>query len=305
MAEVTGWVLPDRVMPLWPTRVMAVVNLTPDSFYDGGHLVAEGTDAPNVSVAARRCHQLVAQGADVLDVGGESTRPGSDPVTPARQLRRVRPVIERLALGDGAVSVPISIDTRSAAVASAAIEAGASIVNDVSGLADPAMPQLVARTGVGLVLGHLRGEPRTMAREVSFEDLIGEVTAELQASVARAVQAGVERARILVDPGIGFGKTARQSAALVACGAALREATGCGVLIGASRKSFLGTLTGREAPDRLVPSVAAAMVAAHRGANMVRVHDVADTVAALEVAREIGEAWDEHAGQGAAPGGPA
>ena len=210
------WVHATGRLPLRPPRVMGVVNLTPDSFYDGGFLVAEGTDTPNASVAVRKVAQLVGEGAAIIDIGGESTRPGSDPVTAPRQLRRVLPVIERLAAGPDAIGVPISVDTRSAEVADHALAAGASIVNDVSGLADPAMIETVARRGAGVVVGHLRGEPRTMQREIRFSDMLGEVTEELATRVSAAVAGGVPRERILVDPGIGFGKTAEHSAALVA-----------------------------------------------------------------------------------------
>lgn len=296
------WVHATGRLPLRPPRVMGVVNLTPDSFYDGGFLVADGTDAPNASVAVRKVAQLVAEGAAIIDIGGESTRPGSDPITPRRQLRRVMPVIERLAAGPDAIRVPISIDTRSAAVADAALAGGASIVNDVSGLADPDMIETLARRGAGVVIGHLRGEPRTMQREIRFADMLGEVTEELTRRVEAAVAGGVPRERILVDPGIGFGKTSEHSAALVAASSWLREATGCAVMIGASRKSFLGAIldahgTGKLAVDdaRLVGSLAAAVIAVERGASVIRAHDVEQTVQALAVADAVGKAWDEHA----------
>lgn len=308
------WLHATGALGLSRPRVMGIVNLTPDSFYDGGVLVAEGTDAPNVSVAVRRARQLVADGADVIDVGGESTRPGSDPVSDARQLRRVIPVIERLAAGADAVTVPISIDTRSAVVAARAVDAGASIINDVSGLSDPAMVGAAVASGAGIVIGHLRGEPRTMQADVSFSDLLGEVTQELAVCVERAVAAGLDRARIVVDPGIGFGKTAEQSAALVAASVWLREAMQCPVMIGASRKSFLETLVAdaptsprrgpSDADPRLVGSLAAAVVGAHRGASVIRVHDVAQTVQALAVADAIGAAWVTFSTRAArAPGG--
>jgi dihydropteroate synthase len=295
-----AWLHARGATTLGQPRVMAVVNVTPDSFFDGGKLMAAGSEVPNVSVVARRCAQLLAQGADLLDVGGESTRPGATPVAPAQEAARVLPVIERL-VADG-VGAPISIDTRHAEVARAAIAAGAAIVNDVSGLGDSAMADVVARTRAGLVVGHLRGEPRTMQEDVRFADLLREVTCELIASVERAVAAGVERARIVVDPGIGFGKTAEQSAALVAAAGWLREATGCPVLIGASRKSFLGALAGERGSDRLIGSVAAALVAVERGASILRVHDVRETVEALAVARAIRAAYARH-GDGAATGG--
>lgn len=268
---------------------MGVVNLTPDSFFDGGKLIADDVDTPNVSVAVRRCEQLVSWGADVLDLGGESTRPGATPVPPEREVQRVRPVIERLvALG---IAAPISIDTRHAEVAAAALAAGAAIVNDISGLADPAMADVVAAAGAGLVVGHLRGEPATMQHGVRFVDVVREVADELATTVERAVRAGIPRACIVVDPGLGFGKAAEHSAALVAASHELQAATGCPVLIGASRKSFLATLIGDPRADRLAASIAAAVLAVERGAAIVRVHDVQQTAHALQVAYAIDRAW--------------
>jgi dihydropteroate synthase len=296
-------------------RVMGVVNLTPDSFHDGGKLVIDEIDAPNVAVALRRCEHIAAAGADILDIGGESTRPGAETIGVERECARVLPVLERLRTHPTLAAVPVSIDTRHADVAERAVAAGAVIVNDVSGLADPRMADVVAAAHAGLVIGHLRGEPATMQRDIRFADLLGEVADELAAAVERAVAAGTSRAHILVDPGLGFGKTAEQSAALVASAGWLRAATGCAVLIGASRKSFLGTLLGtrladrgaergadrgadRKADrtaDRLVGSLAAALIAAERGAAVLRVHDVRETVEALAVARAVRVAFDREA----------
>ncbi len=298
------WQHAKGALALERPRVMAVVNLTPDSFHDGGKLVAEGADAPNVTVALRRCQQLVANGADVLDLGGESTRPGAVPVSPEAECARVLPLLQRLAAEPTLAHVPISIDTRHASVAAAALREGAAIVNDVSTLADPAMLDVVAAGGAGLVIGHLRGEPARMQQDIRFADVLGEVTDELAAAVARAVAAGVARDRILVDPGIGFGKTAEQSAALVAASGWLRAATGCAVLVGASRKSFLSAITaavGIDGGDRLVGSLSAAVVAVERGAAVLRVHDVRETVTALAVARAIRIAFDR-AAAGRRPG---
>jgi dihydropteroate synthase len=262
--------------------VMAVVNVTPDSFFDGGRWIAG--PRPNASVVLRQCRRWVEQGADILDVGGESTRPGAEPVEIGTELGRVLPVIEALSRDAELAGVPMSIDTRHAAVAKASLSAGAAIVNDVSGLADPEMAGIVAETGAGLVIGHLRGQPATMQHDVHFDDLLREVADELARSVELALAAGVAREQILVDPGIGFGKTGAQSAALVAASRFLRAHTGCPVLIGASRKRFLGMLGGREsAEDRMLASVVAAVIAASRGAAAVRVHDVGETVEALRV----------------------
>jgi dihydropteroate synthase len=285
-----AWAHARGVIELDRPRVMAIVNATPDSFFDGGRL--HDGRATQVEAALEHARRCVAHGADILDVGGESTRPGAAPVDPMQEQARVVPLLEALRADPVLASVPISIDTRRASVAAAALEAGASIVNDVSGLADPRMAALVARTGAGLVLGHMRGEPRTMQREIRFAHVLREVTDELAACVDVAVAAGVERPRIMVDPGIGFGKTAEQSAALVAAAGWLREATRCPVLVGASRKSFLDAITGGYVGDRLAGSLAAALVAVEYGASVLRVHDVGYTVQALAVARSIRRAFE-------------
>lgn len=286
-----AWVHARGVLSLERPRVMGIVNLTPDSFYDGGALLRAGQRCVDVEAAVERCRALVRMGADILDLGGESTRPGAEPVSVEEELARVIPVLARLQ-ADAEVDVPLSIDTRHAEVARRAVEAGAAIVNDISGLADPAMADVVAASGAGLVIGHLRGQPRDMQRTVRFVDLLREVTDELAASVDRAVSAGVERPRIVVDPGIGFGKSAEQSSALVAAAGWLRQATGCPVLIGASRKSFLGAITGRDAEGRMAASLAAALVAVEHGASVLRVHDVRETVDALGVAASIRVAFE-------------
>jgi len=293
VAPASGWLHARGVLALDRPHVMGIVNLTPDSFHDGGKLMVDDVDEANVSVALRRCEQLVGWGADILDLGGESTRPGAAEVSADRERSRVLPLL--VALARRGLEVPISVDTRHAEVAEAALAAGASIVNDISGLADPAMVAVVARSGAGLVIGHLRGEPMTMQDRIAFADVLGEVASELAVVVERCVAAGIARERILVDPGIGFGKTAEQSAALVAAAGWLRAATGCHVLIGASRKSFLGVLAGAKATDRLIPSLSAALVAAERGASVLRVHDVRETVEALAVARAIRIAYDREA----------
>lgn len=273
-------------------RIMGILNITPDSFFDGGKLLAPGTDRPNVAVAVRKAKALVSEGADLLDVGGESTRPGAEPVPVERECARVVPVVEALA---AEVPVPISIDTRHAETARRALEAGAALVNDISCLADGAMAGVCADAGAGLVVSHLRGEPRTMQENIAFERLIEEVATELAGAVERARAAGVSSASIVVDPGIGFGKTAEQSAALLVAAGDLEAACGCPVLVGASRKRFLGAMTGRDVGERLVPSVTAAVLAVGAGARIVRVHDVAETRAALTVAEKAAAAYVRHA----------
>ncbi len=286
----SAWVHARGVLGLERPLVMAIVNATPDSFFDGGRL-HDGVTT-RIEAALEHARVCVAHGAEILDVGGESTRPGAAAVDPGEERARVVPLIAALRAERAFDDVPISIDTRRASVAAAAIDAGASIVNDVSGLEDPEMAGLVAREHAGLVIGHLRGEPRTMQREIRFAHVLGEVTEELAARVELAIAAGVERPRIVVDPGVGFGKTAEQSAALVAASGWLRAATRCPVLIGASRKSFLAAITGGYVGDRLAGSLAAALVAVERGASVLRVHDVGATVQALAVASSIRRAFE-------------
>ena len=254
------------IFPLHRVTIVGVLNVTPDSFSDGGRF-------PDRASAAAAGRALVADGAHVVDVGGESTRPGAAPVPVDEEIARTRPVIEALAKD---LPVPLSIDTRKAAVAEAALEAGARIVNDVSGLHhDPALAQVAARAGAHLVLGHLRGEPATMQEEIAFGDVLAEVGDELADAVERAREAGVPRERLVVDPGIGFGKGFEHNLVLLANLGALRRRLGLPVLVGPSRKSFLGTLTGDAAPERDTATHAACAVAIFAGADAVRVHDVA------------------------------
>jgi len=262
--------LTDRVL------VMGIVNVTPDSFSDGGRYLDAGA-------AAARCHELLAEGADLLDLGGESTRPGSEAVAAEEQWRRLEPVLTRLAAERPEAA--ISIDTRSAAVAERALAAGARIVNDVSALADAAMAGVVAAAGAGLVLMHMRGTPETMQRETAYADVTGEVAAWLRGRVTVAEAAGVARECVALDPGIGFAKSAEGSLELLARIPEL-AAIGRPVLVGASRKSFLARLTGDEGPpqDRVPASLAAATIATWQGAHILRVHDVGATVRAVKLA---------------------
>ena len=253
--------------------VMGVVNVTPDSFFDGGvHL-----DADVAAAAARR---MVDEGAALVDIGGESTRPGSDGVSADEELQRVIPVLDRLG-GD----LPVSIDTAKAAVARAALERGAIIVNDVTALrGDPELAGVVAGSGAYLCLMHMQGEPRTMQAEPRYDDVADEVASFLEERLAFAVAAGVPEQRICLDPGIGFGKTVAHNLELVRRLDVL-VALGRPVLVGFSRKSSLRKLTGSD--DLLGASVAAAVTAFERGATILRVHDVKPTVDALAVAAAI------------------
>ena len=263
------------------TVVMGVLNVTPDSFSDGGLAIAsDGSSERAVGLGLA----LATAGADCVDVGGESTRPGSDRVPVDVELARVIPVVASLA-GEGVI---VSVDTRHAAVARAALDAGASIVNDVGALApDEGMLDAVAAAGAAYVIMHLRGEPRTMQDDPRFDDVVAEVEAELLAARDAAVAGGVEADRIALDPGIGFGKTLAHNLALLAAVPRL-AGHGAPLLVGASRKSFLGRVTGVATPaERLAGSLASAVLAARDGARILRVHDVAATVEALAVQAAI------------------
>jgi dihydropteroate synthase len=263
------------------TVVMGVLNVTPDSFSDGG-LALDPAGGPDRAIDLGLA--LVAAGADCVDVGGESTRPGADPVDEAVERDRVVPVIAALV----AHGVLVSVDTRRASVARAALAAGAALVNDVGALApDDGMLAQVAAAGAGYVAMHLRGTPRTMQDAPHFDDVVTEVEDELRVAVERAIAAGVAPDAIAIDPGIGFGKTLEHNLALLAAIPRL-SASGSPVLVGTSRKSFIGRLTGVGAPaDRLAGSLASAVLAARDGARILRVHDVAATVQALAVQAAI------------------
>ena len=256
-------------------QIMGIVNVTPDSFSDGGEFLAAGS-------AIAHGRELISAGAEIVDVGGESTRPGAAEVPADVEIERVRPVVEALA-ADGAT---VSIDTSKAEVAAAALDAGATIVNDVTALGDPEMAPLCARRGCGLVLMHMKGTPRTMQDSPAYEDVTAEVGDFLHDRRAAAVAAGVAEDRIWLDPGIGFGKTVEHNLELLA---RLGEiaALGSPVVVGASRKTFIGTITDREVGDRVGGSVASAVMALAGGADVLRVHDVPETADAITVAERI------------------
>jgi dihydropteroate synthase len=255
--------------------LMGVVNVTPDSFSDGGRFLD-----PDAAVAHGA--RLAEEGAAILDVGGESTRPGADPVPAEEELRRVVSVVERLAAaGTGS---QLSIDTSKAAVAGAALDVGASYVNDVTAFrGDPEIAGLVAERGVDCCLMHMLGEPRTMQEDPRYDDVVSDVKAFLEQRLAFAVDEGVSEDRVTLDPGIGFGKTLAQNLELLR---RLDEIAAIGrpVLVGTSRKSFLGKLTGRDVDDRLAGTIATNVLAYARGASVFRVHDVAPVRDALTVA---------------------
>ena len=262
-----------RVLKLDVPRVMGIINATPDSFSDGGeHATVEAAIAHGLALAG--------EGADILDVGGESTRPGAEDVPLEEELRRVIPVIQALARQ---VSIPISIDTSKPEVMRAAVEAGAGMINDVFGLRREGALDAAAALGVPVVLMHMQGEPRTMQANPDYDDVVGEVHRFLAERIFMAEMAGIAKKNIVVDPGFGFGKGTQHNLQLLAQLQRFTE-LGVPVLAGLSRKKTIGELTGRDEPrERIFGSVAAHLIAAQRGAMLLRVHDVAATVDALKV----------------------
>ena len=258
--------------------IMGILNVTPDSFSDGG-------DYTDTSAAVARGIELAAQGADIIDVGGESTRPGAEPVPLAQELARVLPVIQGLA---EKTAVPISIDTTKAEVARQALAAGAQIVNDVSALRfDSAMARVVAESGVPVVLMHMRGTPRTMQQNIGYENLTEDLTAFFYERMAAAVAAGIAHDRIIIDPGIGFGKSVDTDNFTILKNLHAFAALGRPVLVGPSRKAFIGRVTGRDAAQRDAGSAAAVAVAVYNGAHIVRVHNAAMMRDVVRVAAAI------------------
>jgi dihydropteroate synthase len=261
------------------TKLMGVVNVTPDSFSDGGLFLD-----PEAAIAHGR--QLAAQGADLLDVGGESTRPGAQAVRAAEERERIEPVVGGLAGGGGA-GVPVSIDTSKASVAAAALDAGAEIVNDVTALrADPELAALCADRDCGLVLMHMLGTPRTMQDNPTYDDVVDDVKSFLAERVEAAMAAGIDEERIYIDPGIGFGKTLDHNLELLRRLGELRD-LGRPIVVGTSRKSFIGKLTEREVDERLGGTIASNVLAAIAGADVVRGHDVLELRQAIDVAETI------------------
>jgi dihydropteroate synthase len=259
--------------------VMGIVNVTPDSFSDGG-------ETPDRATAVARARAMVEAGADILDIGGESTRPGAEDVPVAEEIARTAPVIAELRAAG--IATPISIDTRKAAVAAAALGEGADMVNDVAALThDPELGPLVAEAGVPLCLMHAQGTPQTMQNDPRYADVLIEVHLWLAERMAAAEAHGIQPARLIVDPGLGFGKTLEHNVTLLK-GLALMHDLGAPILLGASRKRFIGTLSGvREPGARLAGSLAVALHAAAQGAQILRVHDVAETVQALALWRAL------------------
>ena len=255
---------------------MGIVNATPDSFSDGGqHLPHEAPLPP--------AQQLIAEGADIIDIGGESTRPGAQPVGAQEELNRVLPIIEGLR----GVSVPLSIDTCKPEVMREAIAAGVQMVNDINALQGAAALDAVAASGCAVCLMHKQGNPQTMQQQPHYDDVVAEVSAFLRERLAAAEAAGIARERIAIDPGFGFGKTLAHNLDLLRHLDKLRE-LGVPIMAGLSRKSMLGAITGQDVDHRVAASVAAALIAVQRGASIVRVHDVRETVDAFKIWQAIG-----------------
>ncbi|MBN1538532.1 MAG: dihydropteroate synthase [Candidatus Thermoplasmatota archaeon] len=261
-----------RFMDLEPPVIMGILNITPDSFSDGGFFLS-------IDDAVARAHEMVNHGAAMVDVGGESTRPFAEPVPLEEEIRRTLPVIERLV---DELNVPISIDTRHQEVARAAIEAGASIVNDVNALRGPGMEDIVLETGVCAVIMHMKGTPLDMQVSPSYDDVMEEILSFLKERVEHMTEMGIRKDRLILDPGIGFGKRVGDNLTII------RELSifldiGCPVLVGASRKSFIGKVLGREVNERLEGSLVSAVLAVMNGASIIRAHDVGETKRALDM----------------------
>lgn len=272
-----AWDIGRRSLDLSCPCIMGILNITPDSFSDGSRYL----DLPR---AVERALEMEAEGADIIDVGGESTRPSAPPVDAAEELRRVIPVIEAIS---GRLKVPVSVDTYKASVARAAVDAGAEIVNDISGLTfDSGMAATVAAAGAGLVVMHTRGTPETMQTETGYVDLVAEVSAFLRSSLDAAVTAGIPPERIVVDPGIGFGKSLEGNLELLR---RLSELSSLGrpILLGTSRKSFIGTVLGREVGERLFGTAATVALGVAAGASVFRVHDVRAMRDAADMAHAV------------------
>ena len=283
----------DSIFPRGRVTIVGVLNLTPDSFSDGGRFVTAQEEV-DVGSALVEAEALLDAGSHVLDVGGESTRPGAQVVSRDREVARVLPVVEELRKR---FDVPISIDTRNAECARAALDAGAVVVNDVSGLQhDRDLGRVVADHDATLILGHMRGTPETMQRYAKYQDARAEVAQELEAAVARAETAGVDRSQLVVDPGIGFSKGVNESLELLVASDWLKEQIGLPVLVGPSRKSFLGAVTGEGVDSRDQATWAACALAVFAGADAVRVHEPSGAVTATALGRAAREARGEAGG---------
>jgi dihydropteroate synthase len=274
MLKLSPIVCKDYTLRFEKTLIMGILNVTPDSFSDGG-LFAD------IDTAVAHGKKMVSEGADVIDVGGESSRPGSAPLSEKEELDRILPVVTRLL---DEVSVPISIDTYKPLVADACLKAGAHLINDITGLTNPEMRKVAVKHNIPVVLMHMRGTPKTMQQNPVYQDLLGEITAFFQEQIATARKAGIQN--IIIDPGIGFGKTVEHNLQILKHLGEFKS-LGCPILVGPSRKSFIGMITGLSVKERLDGTLAAIIVAVMNGANMVRVHDVNECKRAVQVADAI------------------
>jgi dihydropteroate synthase len=280
-ASAAVWDLRGARLSLDRPVILGILNVTPDSFSDGGQYVDPGA-------AIEQAHRMVSDGADLVDIGAESTRPGAPPVSVRAEWDRLEPVLERTA----ELSVPVSVDTTKAEIARRSLDCGAAAINDVSALRqDRGIADLVAASGAGLILMHMRGEPRTMQEDVEYEDLLGEITTALGAAIDTAVRRGCAATQLVVDPGLGFGKSVHGNLKLLA---RLGELATLGrpILVGPSRKSYLGALLNAPVEERIEGTLASCVVALERGARLFRVHDVRAARRALDVAHAIRSAED-------------
>lgn len=266
----------ERFHDLDPPLIMGILNVTPDSFYDGGRF-------QTAEDALSRANEMVAQGADIIDVGGESTRPFARPVTREEELARVLPVVKELA---SSLEVPISIDTRHVGIARSCVEAGACIVNDVNGLKGSGMARLVGELGPSAIVMHMKGTPENMQVDPCYDDVLKEIGDYLSQRVSDLCDRGIEKERLIIDPGIGFGKRTEDNLAILRDLSELNR-LGLPIMIGASRKSFIGKVLDLDAENRLEGSIAAAVIAVINGASIVRVHDVLETRRALGIVRAV------------------
>lgn len=267
---------PERYRSLEPPLIMGILNVTPDSFSDGGRF-------DNLNSAVDHAIRMVEEGADIIDVGGESTRPFADKVPVDDELKRVIPVISKLA---ETIDVPLSIDTRHTIVAREALKAGASMVNDVNGLRDPGMEDLVAETGVNAIMMHMKGTPKDMQVAPTYDDTIDEIHDFLLDRVETMISKGCRRDHLIIDPGIGFGKRVEDNL-MILKDLHRYEDIGCPILVGASRKSFIGAVLGLDVDHRLEGSLASAVIAYMNGASILRVHDVKETRRSLDLAHAV------------------
>jgi dihydropteroate synthase len=256
------------------TIIMGILNVTPDSFSDGGLFI-------DIDKAVKHAKQMVSDGADIIDIGGESSRPGSNPISEEEELRRVKPIIERLTKD---INVPISIDTYKPKVAEECIKSGASIINDISGLRNQKMVEIAIKYKVPVIVMHLLGNPKTMQENISYKDVVDDIICFLKKRVEKAKEAGLKD--IIIDPGIGFGKTTEHNLQIIN---KLREfkSLGCPILIGPSRKSFIGNITGLPVNERLEGTLASISIAIMNGANIIRVHDVKECKRAVQISDAI------------------